>query len=253
MLVNSFILKSDGGGLGDYIRGSLACYQIAKECNIPFKMDLANHPIKNFIIDHDTSKCHRVHDFFQKYHGNNELKNIILRQMKRERIIFAISTNAFPKIPLDDDCKKYVRDQLTPIDKLRDMLPTGDYHAIHIRAGDLIGFSQDDNKIIELADSIHDNMKKIVKKANTKKILVLSDSLALKKLLSERYSIDYTETVPTHSKDTNCNIRDLLIDFFTLQYSQHIYQFTNDYHHWSSGFSDSASWLRDVQITKFKF
>lgn len=252
MLINSFILKHDGGGLGDYIRGSLACYQIAKECNIQFSMDLANHPIKDFIVGHDIVKYRRVHDFFQKFHGENELKTIVSKHGRNNRI-FVICSNAFPKLPLDEDCKEYVRNQLTPIEKLRSLLPTDNYSAIHIRTGDWIGFSSNDNEIEKLADSIHDDMQKIVKESKTKKIIVLSDSLALKKLLSERYSIEYTHTIPTHSKDLSCDIQDLLIDFFTLQYSKHIYQFTNNFHFWGSGFSDSANWLRDVPITKFKF
>lgn len=255
MLINSLILKEDGvhpgGGLGDYIRGSLACYQFAKTYNISFAMDLANHPISNYIIGHKITRYPKVISMFSW--PKEQIENLIANHCYSENNPLVVYSNAVPRYPISNECKEYVRSQLTPIKQLEGELPVGNYHALHIRSGDNIGFSTDDSKVEELLNSIGKNIEEILKKTGAEKIITVSDSLCLKKLLKKRYNIEYMNTVPTHSELLTCNTYDLLIDFFTLQNSKHIYQFTNAQHYWGSGFSDSASWLRSVPVTKFKY
>jgi len=275
MIINAFIntktIKDKRGkinhgcGFGDYIRGSLALYQIAKELNIEFKMDLSNHAIGKYLIGHGNSTSIVPTELFRNYDivWKDNMKKYMsmyflrLRRNPTRKYEFVTLCNTFPSWPLDEDCKAYVRDQMLPTPELEKIIsqhkPKKDYVSVHIRTGDWVGFSQNDNAIQELAEKISDNMKEIKSQAEGKKIFVFSDSMALKELLKQQHKTEYTQTTPSHSMMPDCNIQDMLVDWFMLQYSNHVYQFTNNYHGWGSGFSDSANWLRDVPITKFKF
>jgi hypothetical protein len=272
MIINAFTHTENlpghcGCGFGEYIRGSLALYQAAKELNLQFRMDLSNHTIGQYLVGHDVRTTNNKPDeLFRNFHlyWKPKLKKYINHKFWKlsqnpniRQKVYVILSNCFPDYPLSEDCKEYVRSQMMPNEQLEKIIaqhkPNEDYVCVHIRTGDWVGFSENDNAIEELAEKISDNMAEIKAQANGRKIFVFSDSIALKQLLKKQHNIHYTETVPSHSMHADCNSQDMLVDWFMLQYSQHIYQFTNDYHNWGSGFSDSASWLRDVPITKFKF
>lgn len=270
MIINAFTYTKNlhgncGCGFGDYIRGSLALYQIAKELNLNFKMDLSNHSIGKYLIGHDNPSLLSPNELFRdkglcwKDAMKAHISRFFLKTSRNAtgKFEYVVISNTFPEWPLSEDCKEFVRSQMLPTPELEKFIaqhkPNEDYVCVHIRTGDWVGFSENDNAIEELAEKINDNMAEIKAQANGKKIFVFSDSMALKQLLKKQHNIHYTETVPSHSMHADNNSQDMLVDWFMIQYSQHIYQFTNDYHGWGSGFSDSASWLRDVPITKFKF
>jgi hypothetical protein len=255
-----------GCGFGDYIRGSLALYQVAKELNIGFKMDLSNHSIGQYLLGHETptgnkpDELFRNFNLYQKYNLKKYINRYFWRITQNQKHInhqYNTLCNSFPDHPLSEDCKEFVRSAMMPNAELETIIaqykPKKDYVAIHIRTGDLIGFSGNDNATEELVKKIAPQIKEIKAQSKGKKIYVFSDSMKLKILLKKQYKTCYTETMPSHSMKTDCNIVDMLVDWFCIQYSSHVYQFTNDYHGWGSGFSDSASWLRDVPITKYKF
>ena len=274
MIINTFTHTENlpgncGCGFGDYIRGSLALYQAAKEMNLQFSMDLSNHAIGKYLVGHEVPTGNRPDELFRNFnlYGKPNLKKYINRyfwklsqnpnQNPTVRHRYVMLCNSFPDYPLSEDCKEYVRSQMMPNEQLEKIIsqhkPKNDYVSIHIRTGDWVGFSENDNATEELAEKISDSIKEVKSQAAGRKIFVFSDSMKLKELLKKQHKISYTETIPSHSMHANSNSQDMLVDWFMIQYSQHVYQFTNDYHSWGSGFSDSASWLRDVPITKFKF
>lgn len=275
MIVNTFVNTktitdnngnlNHGCGFGDYIRGSLALYQIAKELNLNFKMDLSNHAIGKYLMGHETPTGNRPDELFRNFnlYKKPKIKKYMSRyfwklsQNPAKHLLYITLCNSFPDHPLEEDCKAYVRDNMLPNAQLESIIekhtPKKDYVSIHIRTGDWVGFSQNDNAVEELAEKISDGIKEIKSQADGKKIFVFSDSMALKEFLKKKHKINYTQTTPSHSMMHDCNIQDMLVDWFMIQRSKHVYQFTNDYHGWGSGFSDSANWLRDVPITKFKF
>lgn len=276
MVINTFVntqtLKDNQGklnhgcGFGDYIRGSLALYQVAKELNLQFRMDLSNHAIGKYLVGHDVPTNNKPDELFRNFnlYGKPKLKKYINRYFWKlsqnpniRQKVYVTLGNSFPDYPLSEDCKEYVRSQMMPNEHLEKIIskhkPKNDYVSVHIRTGDWVGFSENDNATEKLAEKIGDSMAEIKSQADGRKIFVFSDSMALKELLKKQHKINYTQTMPSHSMHADCNSQDMLVDWFMIQYSQHVYQFTNDYHSWGSGFSDSASWLRDVPITKFKF
>lgn len=257
-----------GCGFGDYIRGSLALYQVAKELNLNLKMDLSNHSIGKYLIGHEIATNNKPDEIFRNFnlYKKVKLKKYVNRYFWKlnqnpnariENMKYVTLCNSFPDNPLDNDCKIFVRDSMMPNAQLEKIIskhkPKNEYVSIHIRTGDWVGFSNNNNAIEELAEKINDGIKEIKSQADGRKIFVFSDSMALKELLKKQHKINYTQTTPSHSMMPDCNIQDMLVDWFMIQYSSHVYQFTDDYHTWGSGFSDSASWLRDVPITKFKF
>ncbi len=276
MIINTFIYTktftdskgkpNHGCGFGDYIRGSLALYQVAKDFNIGFKMDLSNHSIGKYLVGHENPTHNKPDELFRNFnlYKKQNLKKYINRYFWRltqnkniSRHTYVTLSNSFPDNPLSEDCKAFVRDAMLPNAEMQAILdqykPKKDYVAIHIRTGDWVGFSENDNALEELVQKIDPQIKEIKAQSKGKKIYVFSDSMKLKELLKKQYKTYYTETMPSHSMKEDCNIVDMLVDWFCIQYSSHVYQFTNDYHNWGSGFSDSANWLRDVPITKYKF
>lgn len=276
MIINTFIptqtildskgKPNHGCGFGDYIRGSLTLYQVAKEFNIGFKMDLSNHNIGKYLIGHTNPTNNKPDELFRNFnlYKKHNLKKYINRYFWRltqnqniKNHIYVTLSNSFPEYPLSEDCKNFVRDNMLPTPELEAIInqykPKKDYVAVHIRTGDWIGFSENDDALDELVQTIAPQIKEIKAQADDKKVYVFSDSMKLKELLKKQYKTHYTKTMPSHSTKADCNIVDMLVDWFLIQYSSHVYQFTNSYHSWGSGFSESAAWLRDVPISKYKF
>jgi hypothetical protein len=91
-----------------------------------------------------------------------------------------------------------------------------------------------------------------IRKSSDKQIIVLSDSTVVKNLIAKKFSLYTTSSVTTHLTTAGGDVAGTLADYFIMLNSKKIHQFTNAYHWWGSGFSNSASWIYDVPLQTYK-
>lgn len=280
MLIHAYMNKRYGMGLGDFIRGSLGCYQMCNIYKIPLAIDFRNHSVGQYLdLDVKFRQCmsseivdlQDIRKFTVsclKHHLTIRQKNKDIKMLRRRDMY--IYTNIWPRFPLAEREKEFAKSFLVPNAELQlsinSALPIREeYEIVHIRSGDQFAF---DTQIGETFDRSTDQLLESlsviesIKNSTHRKIIVMSDSLNLKRLLSSKYGLISLNTVPTHtaleSKDeenlSNASkdlaIRDTLVDFFIMSQAKHIHQFSVQ--HWGSGFSNSINWIYDVPLTTYK-
>lgn len=282
MLIHAYMNKRYGMGLGDFIRGSLSCYQMCNIYKIPLAIDFRNHTIGQYLeLNYNFRQCEALEivdlqDIRKftvsclKHHLTIRQKNKDIKMLRRKDMY--IYTNVWPRFPLAEREKEFAKSFLIPNAELQLAMNAAlpireEYEIVHIRSGDMFAF---DTQIGETFDRSTDQLLEslsviqTIKESTHRKIIVMSDSLKLKKLLSSKYGLVSLNTVPTHtaleSKDGDneeqsntvieTGTRDTLVDFFVMSYAKHIHQFSVQ--HWGSGFSNSISWIYDVPLTTYK-
>jgi hypothetical protein len=190
------------------------------------------------------------------------LRSYLLKKFKSIQILqkknIFIYTNVWPKFPLDDECKAFVKSAVRPNEELlaniKAALPIdGDFEVVHIRSGDLYAFNAKVGETFER--STHELLTRLavietIKRSTDLPIIVMSDSYELKYEVCSMFGLIPTQTVPSHCALEETNSRDTLIDYFILSRAKRIHQFS--VHHWGSGFSDTINWVYDIPVTKYK-
>jgi len=254
-------------GLGDFIRGNIALHQACTEHNIPFSIDFSQHPMGAYLKGHEQSTAcdsQKIVDFIDLYEDELRttpmLYNRIKKHYKKGKVLRTYC-NAIQSFPISDECKTFVRNSMIPNDLLQDRISSVchpsfnlDCHeTIHIRTGDPVAFGAElkRNVIEKLYDEIGQTIKNIKRNSN-KHIIVLSDSTIIKNLIAKKFGLYTTNSVTTHLMANGGDVAGTLADYFIMINSDKIYQFTNAYHWWGSGFSNSASWINDVPLVGYK-
>lgn len=249
-------------GLGDYLRGSISLYKICKEMNYELILDYSKHSIGNFLENKYYTYVKNYEDSdvknFFYYHENdfNELR-IIKTYLKNNTCSF-ITTNLWQIGAISEECKKYIRDSLTPNQILKDeikrqmeMLNIEEkkYICVHIRMGD--SKLVDGKKDITKYNFINEKIRKVLVSYKDYKIVVFSDDDDIKKYLNEKEGYLYLNTVSCHLGMKNNkleNVRDTLVDFFILSKCHKIVTYSQLSH--GSGFSHWCSVLFDIEVIK---
>jgi hypothetical protein len=249
-------------GLGDYLRGCISLYKICKDMNYELILDYSNHSINNFLKnkynitsnDYDDVK---IKNFFL-YHENDydELKSI--KKYINNHTCSFITTNLWQTSAISDECKKYIRDSLTPNQILKDEInrqmeilniEEKKYICIHIRMGD--SKLVNDKKDISKYNFVNEKIRKVLVSYKDYKIVVFSDDDDIKKYLNEKEGYLYLNTVSCHLGMKNNkleNVRDTLVDFFILSKCHKIVTYSQLSH--GSGFSHWCSVLFDIEVIK---
>jgi len=263
MIISSYVPKIGGMGLGDFLRGSLGVYQMCHRYNITAEIDFSQHDIGQYLKPShkfDISNFSMIDARNVGDYSTNALRNLIARNYRfsylaRNLNNIQVYTNVFPKFPISHEIKQLVRQALIPTDQLQDILPIYEYEyeVIHIRSGDLLAFNKGYDHTVSLSKkdllkAITDKIKNIVS-ITTCPVLILSDSMELKTLLTKKCNTVMTETIPSHVSHENSDVVDNLMDYFTLVKARKIHQFS--IHAWGSGFSDTVNWIFDVPIEKY--
>jgi len=268
VIINTYIKRPvNGMGLGDFIRGSMALYQVCAEREIPFKMDFSQHPAGAYLTGHESlsyEKPQKILDLIDVY--EDELRNYEVLWNKIEPFYktgnpLRTYCNAWQTFPLSNDCSNYMKNSMIPNNLLQEKIrsichPSFNhecYETIHIRTGDPVAYGGGlkRSNIEKLYDEIGGTIRQI-RKTSKQQIIVLSDSTVIKNLIAKKFSLYRTSSVTTHLTVGDGDVAATLADYFILLHSKKIYQFTNAYHWWGSGFSNSASWIYDVPIQKYK-
>ena len=265
MIVHSYIQTPGGMGLGDFLRGSLACHQLCTSGRTPYVITFKDHPIGEFIIPRGSvpdvhinnlnNQCNRLTDLRAKLSGFRS-------RLRGRHPTIGVHCNTFPSFPLNRHTKLFVSHAFTPNDKLQSMIdevtPTEPYEVIHVRTGDKLAYSTAINFTVDVdRDSM---MKYIIDKINeisshtSNKLIIMCDSDAVKKELTSVCNVHPTAARSVHMNivevDDTSGVTDTLVDFFLLKTAKAIHQFS--VHNWGSTFSNCAHWLYDVPLKCYK-
>lgn len=232
-------------GLGDLIRGTIRLFQLHKELNFKFEVNLILHPISKFI----NTKPSDYDEFIQNNKNNIEfiLTENVENYIKNssEDIIF-FSTNSLCKYEeITDECKYFIKNLLTPNDELNQYIDNiverhnlNGFEIIHYRLGDK--YFNDDKTDINLK-IFKPLINKILFNHNDKSVF-LSDSKIFKskfKLLTNVLKnkditiLDLNICHLGYENDLD-KIKDTLTEFFIITKSNKIK--TYSVYPWISGF-----------------
>ena len=273
LVINSF-LKTKNAGLGDFIRGCISCYRECNALGYRFTISMDQHPMGAYFKKSPYARPYDSSiepiDLFQNFGDGNQLRNYIrqtlnLKRRARQLCELPICTNLWSGdtrnhkerifvssfFDLKDEYEKTIKEQSI-------ISGLGEYECIHIRAGDVISFNinlhsdvghKDEQHIV---DCIAEQIKEIKSKTH-RPLVILSDSSLVRDIAAKQFDLYAPCTETRHTAFHDDKILDTLTDFYILRKSKRIYQFTNSFHCWGSGFSQSANRLDGVEIVKLKY
>ena len=255
-------------GLGDFLRGSLALFQVSRMLGVGFDIHIQNHPLSEFIVSLDSSSSNPAPAPAPAPIANwvgvhfNEASH--LRRLYKDLLLFHSSpyymiSNSFPILePIPHATRAFLRERMQPTDEMKNYvqqtlarlrLSPKQYTVIHIRTGDAFLVK---NQPFPL--SMAEKIARFVQN-NThphKKYLLLSDSNALKRFLKQRLPFLFVYIKPvTHLGEegikTRETIKNTLLDFYIMRLSQKICGVTRYAH--GSGFCQSSALLFNIPYT----
>ena len=240
--------KEDYGfwGLGDLIRGTIKLYQLSKQMDFDFYVNIHLHPISHFIKK-------RITDFDHLILQNKDNIEFVfpgdveqyIRSSNNEIIYFL--TNDVCDENITNDCKNFMKDILQPNDYLNQEIDKLDikqpFNILHLRLGD--SYIK-----IDMNDEVFHNIQKIVTSNYNENDILLCDSSYFKKRINEQNRFKLFDLVIGHiGYETDMEkIKNSLIEFFIISKSTHIK--TYSVYNWISGFVHWNSVLYDIPLSR---
>ena len=243
--------KTIDQGFGDYIRGCFCMLQILTKLNIPFDMDISDHPIKHW-IQTTTNYNYKNVERISHYHcGRPDRYETILHKLQYATGTYCFFCNEYPMNPITHEERIFIRNKLLPtpemiqcvMEKMNHLgIQRGQYHVIHLRCGDSclvdgVPYPPNHTRFLEAIKSIHTDIP----------IVLLSDSYDMKQLIHTIYPhIIIPMNKPVHScKNVSVEqAKEILCDFFLFANASRITNYSI-YEH-GSGFSQWAAELYNV-------
>lgn len=238
--------KDNFWGIGDILRGIIHTYQLCKQLNYEFIVDIQLHPISQFLINTPHKYSDLILSKKDNIHFISNTKDFILSNPSD--VIYFETNNHFHE-PLTLDCKDYIKTLLTPTPEFavclrdaRDKIPWPIYSILHYRLGDPC--------MITHATVNFDTLLLHIKKNMTGSAVLLSDSQKFKEYIKKEVSPSpfMFDTLVGHvgfSKHKH-NLRGTLIEFFICQSAQNIR--TYSVYQWLSGFVKCIHDIYDIPI-----
>lgn len=246
-------------GLGDLIRGTIRLFELSKELNFKFEVNLILHPISKFLkINHS--------DYDELIFNNKDNIEFVLTEDIENYIkespnnIIFFSTNSLCKYDnITNECKLFIKNLLQPNEELNVQINSiiekynlNQFEIIHYRLGDKY-FKENENNI-DLKIFKH-LINKILYNYSSKTIF-LSDSKLFKlkfksiKEIFKNKDINVLDLKICHLGYENDldKIRDTLIEFFIVTKSNKIK--TYSVYPWISGFVMWISKIYDIPLIK---
>ncbi len=256
-------------GIGDFIRGSYFLMQFCEESNLLFNINILNHPISQFLEIYqnkqpsyykninkfdivnfnpgilDDNILTNIHD----YTINNDFMYFLKDQTVYNKKIYTYIIS-YPTILIAEEHKIYMRNLLKPTkylsllvdEQLTNLgLVEKEFSIIHVRYGD--------DYLIKNEADINVNHLNTIKQTidylgSTNKILLISDNMIIKKILTTKFSHIKTHfNKITHTGegiqiDTN-KLKNTMIDFYLFSRAKNVYAFSVYKH--GTGFSKWAA------------
>ena len=253
-------------GLADFLRGTIALYNMSKEHGYKLYID-GEHPIYKYLKQNKniikSDKNIKTEEYLPPI-SYNDIYKILKEKFKSGRSI-KVMTNSFYSInnrgvsnygEITEECREYIKDILTPTEevenKLKDVIETEykikeneSYKVIHIRLGDK--YIHNNNYNEELYKIYYKKINKIVKENKEDKYVLITDSRELGRKIKEGIpEIKYWDNNKIHLGDLinmeESGVLDTIIDFFIISKSKEIK--SND-----SGFSRMNSIINKIKYT----
>jgi hypothetical protein len=259
----------NASGFGDFIRGSYFLMQFCKENNIFYNINMLNHPISQFLEIYQnkqplnykninkfdlTNFNPRILDdgiltYIYDYTINNDFTYFLKNQTVHNKCIYTYIIS-YPTIIIAEEHKTYMRHLLTPtkyltllVDKQLTNLELieKEFTIIHVRYGD--------NYLIKNESDINLSHLKTINQTidyldPTNKILLVSDNIIIKNILTKLYPHivthfnEITHTGEGVELDTN-KLKNTMIDFYLFSRAKNVYAFSIYKH--GTGFSKWAT------------
>jgi len=241
------------------IRGTIKIYQLSQIMNFNLIVDIQHHPISQFLKKRD----HIFSDFIKENKENipfifpGEVEKYITTlhtldaqwcNTSTNDVVFFFS-NDICNTPVDNDCKEFIRELLTPNDdfllyfteKIKE-IPYNEYNILHYRLGD--------SELVNCENSNIDNkiLQHLQRNFEPNDVLV-SDSMIFKKFINDNTKGIFTFN--THIGHIGYHtdyekLRDTLFEFFVITRAKKIKYYS--VYGWTSGFVNIAKQIYDVEI-----
>jgi hypothetical protein len=251
-------------GLGDFIRGSYFVMQFCKEYNLPFNINLLNHPISQF-LDVYKNKQPFIYENINKFDNinfhhcikddiitniyddttNNDFINYLVKQNSFNNKI-KIYVITYPNTIIENGHKAYMKQLLNPTynlslfinDTLTKLsLVKNNYTVIHIRLGDTYLIHSEENVASNYLEQIE---KRLTELNSRNQYLLISDNNAIKQILITKYPFIKTHFEEiTHTGEgvlvDSVKLKNTMVDFYLISHAVKIIAFSV-YNH-GTGFS----------------
>jgi hypothetical protein len=240
-------------GLGDMIRGAIYMFQLSKLLHFELIIDIQLHNISNFL----KHKPHEYSNFILKNKNNIQFisnpEQYILENKNKELLYFF--TNGFYKYPIDNECRQFIQQLLTPNDdfqnyifKKKKELPFINYNIIHFRLGDELLIKNNNN----INSTFTKYILLIKKQMIDNNYILLSDSKEFKKYIKDNVNIFTFDIEIGHiGYEEHKNIlRDTLFEFFILLQSTKIISYS--IHSWGSGYAQIANKIFNIPLEEIQ-
>lgn len=234
MVLNTFSVELQKFGFGDFIQGSYGLYEICRNLNIDFAIDLSDHPITDYVIP----KIDCVKEKKTKIHDITDRSDVVQISNFVRRIHDLYSAHSYEYVrfyydsPPENEKTKYecsLSDYFLPNARAEKLIKAKfsyeKYNLIHIRCGDHNTFGK---SRVAYADDIISAIElqlTEIKNSSLLPILIISDSDELKKKLSELYGFCVIDNTASHTIEYNDFFNEVALDFFLICRAQSIHQF----------------------------
>lgn len=236
-------------GFGDFIRGSIALYELAKEYGYTLYID-NSHPLFSnlqespYLIDGNT--FHPYYDTIEMIPPmdyDNIYASLISRFQSGESI--SLLTNAFYK-EITEDCKIFFKSWLKPSLQIHEthtkLLGDTKYSVIHLRFGDR--FIHNNEYDSSLYETYYKRITTLIDNSETTFVLLSDSSQIANKLHESIPTLKYWDSNKIHLGDLcsytgSNNTYDTMVDFFILTKADKI--FSN-----GSGFSCYTAFIFNI-------
>jgi hypothetical protein len=258
-------------GFGDYLRGTLFLLQICDKYKLEFDIDVNNHPLSFFlnkenltnydgIIDRQEISIFENTVYIDQGKPININPNVFINKISKltNTPTLCLFCKEYPYPNINSKFIKFIKDKIQPNNEMQSYidenlkhlgLVKNNYIVIHIRCGDeyLSKYKKMDryysNKIIKTS------MRYITN--NYKKYLIISDCNELKYLFRSVANCVFSIKDITHlsiGNITSENLKNTLIDFYLMSYSEKIFNISSLCH--GSSFSEMCSVIYGIPYNK---
>lgn len=252
-------------GFGDFLRGSIHLYKLSIILGFQLHIDLSEHPIGKYIVCYEINKQEYgpVHPNMAHYttwvnSDRSVTKNTILtlfQKSKKLNLFIAEPWLDYYKIdPLLEHEREFIQPYIQPTEFISSKINTflqgiDRFHIVHIRTGDS---SMNIDKSIAFPEiyqinpiqCIQNNLQSIT----TLPVVVISDSLELKKQCVEQFHFLITDTIPVHSGYINDDMEGTALEFFLMARASIIFNIST--YSWGSTFSTMCALIYNIPYVR---
>ena len=253
--------NAKGGGIGDFFRGSFFILQFCIRNNLIFDVDYQNHPVSKYLykkinrieepIDYANIEYYYPENSTTTRLFYNEFINYLHSKTNKQICLFS---NNYPFNKISKFEQTFLRDKFLPTEELTQIvnnkiktlgLEEKMFVVIHIRVDDSNFINDTINHIT--CSHLYKFVDAILKVNYNSKILLLSNSNAVKAILKKRHSnLVMAINNIAHLRDAHddSNIRDTLCDLFLISKAKKVFS-ASTYGH-GTGFSKYICKMYDI-------